>query len=254
MEASDYIAVMDSGVGGLSVLRELRRLLPKERYLFFGDSANAPYGGRSTEQVRELTLAAADRLMQRGIKALVIACNTATASAVEALRSTYPNLIIVGIEPALKPAADRFPGGQIGVMATEVTLRETKFATLLSRFSDRCRVVKLPMPGLVELIEQGKADFPETEALLRQTLEPYVGKLDALVLGCTHYPFVKPALRRILGQQLPLLDGGEGTARETKRRLTQAGLLYHGPGSLLLENSSHDPAMLSLSWHLLELP
>ena len=254
MDASDFIAVMDSGVGGISVLRELRRQLPRERYLFYGDSANAPYGSRPTQQVREMTMSAADRLIGRGIKALVLACNTATAVAADLLRQTYPDLIIIGVEPALKPAADRFPGGRIGVMATEVTLRESKFAALLSRYSHQCQVIKLPMPGLVERIEHGKADAPETEAFLRAALSPYVGSLDAVVLGCTHYPFVKPALRRILGEEVALLDGGAGTARETRRRLACGDLLYGGPGELILENSSGDPAMLTLSQHLLELP
>lgn len=252
MKSSDYIGVMDSGVGGISVLRELRRLMPDERYLFFGDSANAPYGSRPAEEIRRLTMAIAEKLFDRGCKALVIACNTATSAAVDTLRSTWPDRIIVGIEPALKPAADRFPGGNIGVMATEVTLREAKFAALMSRFSSTCRVSKLPMPGLVELVEQGLADSPQMDAFLRKNLENYVGKLDALVLGCTHYPFAKASLRRVLGDEVVLLDGGEGTARETRRRLAEAGLLYEGPGELLIENSSENPAMIDLCQKLLE--
>ena len=124
----DYIAVFDSGVGGISVLRHLVRQMPGERFLYFGDSANAPYGSRTTEEVRNLTLAAAEKLTtEYPIKALVIACNTATAAAVKQVREAYPNLIVIGIEPALKVAADHFPGGRVGVMATEVTLREEKF-------------------------------------------------------------------------------------------------------------------------------
>ena len=137
----DYIAVFDSGVGGISVLRHLRRELPNERFLYFGDSANAPYGTRPTEEIRALTLAAAEKLVARGIKALVVACNTATAAAIEDLRRCYPDLIVVGIEPALKIASDRFPGGTVGVMATPATLREGKFARLLQRFENHCRVV-----------------------------------------------------------------------------------------------------------------
>ena len=130
----DYIAVLDSGLGGLSVLRHLRRLLPGERFLYYGDSAHAPYGTRSRQEVEALTLEAAGMLMQRGLKALVVACNTATSAAIETLRKKYPDLIVVGIEPALKLAADRYPGGGIGVMATPVTLREEKFCHLLSRY------------------------------------------------------------------------------------------------------------------------
>ena len=131
----DYIAVFDSGVGGISVLRHLLRYLPGERYLYFGDSANAPYGSRTTEEVRQLTLAAAKKLTSEyPVKALVIACNTATAAAVKQVREAYPDLIVIGIEPALKVAADNFPGGRIGVMATEVTLREEKFQHQTERF------------------------------------------------------------------------------------------------------------------------
>ena len=247
---NEYIAVFDSGVGGISVLRELVRLMPEEHYLYFGDSANAPYGDRSTQQVRELTLAAADALLARGVKALVVACNTATAAAIAHLRQAHPDTIIIGIEPALKLAVDRFPAGRIGVMATQVTLREEKFAHQLERFP-HVSIDLIPAPGLVELIEGGKAGAPETETLLQTILAPYVGKLDALVLGCTHYPFVKPALARILGERTALLDGGEGTARQTRRCLEHADLLREGAGSIQLENSSHDPALLQLSAYLL---
>ncbi len=248
----DYIAVFDSGLGGISVLRHLRRLMPGERYLYFGDSANAPYGSRSTEEVRMLTLAAAERLLtSKPLKALVLACNTATAAAVKELRRTYPDLIVIGIEPALKVAADHYPGGRIGVMATDVTLREEKFDLLLHRFHENCSVAKIPVPGLVQLVEAGKADSPETEDLLRSLLAPYVGKLDAVVLGCTHYPLAAAAISRVLGETVVLLDGGEGTARETRRRLAQAGLLEEGSGELIMENSRPDSGLISLAYDLL---
>ena len=248
----DYIAVFDSGVGGISVLRHLRQALPQERFLYFGDSANAPYGTRPSWQIRDLTMAAAKMLMDRGCKALVVACNTATAAAIEDLRKAYPNRIIIGIEPALKIASDRFPGGTVGVMATPATLREEKFARLLSRFADHCRVVKLPAAGLVELVEAGKGNGAEAEALLRPLLAPYCGKLDAVVLGCTHYPFAGEAISRLLGQDTVLLDGGAGTARETRRRLEAAGLLHDGPGEVLIENSSGCPDMTARCYALLE--
>ena len=251
MVAADApIGVFDSGVGGISVLRELVKILPQEHFIYFGDSANAPYGNRTTEDIRRLTLSAAQELVERGCKALVIACNTATAAAINDLRSAYPDLIIVGIEPALKVAADRFPGGHIGVMATPVTLREEKFAQQLSRFPDAA-VSVIPVSGLVELIEAGKTDAAETETLLRPILEPFIGKLDALVLGCTHYPFAKTAIQNILGEKTVLLDGGEGTARETKRRLESAGLLAEGDGQVQLENSLGEPKMLALCARLL---
>ena len=248
----DYIAVFDSGVGGISVLRHLRRVMPGERYLYFGDSANAPYGTRTKQEVGALTFAAARRLVGQGVKALVVACNTATSAAIGDLRAAYPELIVIGIEPALKLAADRFPGGGIGVMATPMTLREEKFENLMHRYETVSRVYKLPAPGLVELVEQGRADSPEAEALLTALFAPYLGKLDAVVLGCTHYPFAAKAIARVLGEKVALLDGGDGTARETRRRLEEAGLLENGPGKVVLTNSLPDGDILRLSRELLE--
>ena len=249
----DYIAVFDSGVGGISVLRQLRKLMPDEKYVYYGDSANAPYGSRPTEEVRQLSLAVAEKLTtEYPIKALVVACNTATAAAIKTLRKEYPDLIVVGIEPALKLAADSFPGGNLGVLATEVTLREEKFDALMSRFSQECTVYKIPAPGVANLIEAGKNDDPEMIELLKNLLDPYVGKLDALVLGCTHYPFVTRNIAAIMGPKTTLLHGGKGTARETKRRLEKAGLLRTGEGSVEIRNSSENKKMLRLSYALLE--
>ena len=247
----NYIAVFDSGVGGISVLRHLVRLMPEERFLYLGDSANAPYGTRSREEVRKLSFDAAAKLQERGIKALVVACNTATSAAINELRYANPGLIVIGIEPALKLAADKFPGGRIGVMATPMTLREQKFAALMERCEGKCAIRKLPAPGLVELIEGGKADSPETDALLDKLFGPLKGQLDAVVLGCTHYPFAAKALRRVLGPEVALLDGGEGTARETLRRLRLGDLLRKGEGSVTIENSSGREDLLVLSRELL---
>ena len=245
-----YIAVFDSGVGGISVLQELVKCMPQEKFLYFGDSANAPYGEKSADRVRQLTLQAADMLLRRDMKALVVACNTATAAAITLLRERYPDTIIIGIEPALKLAADRFPTGTIGIMATHVTLQEEKLAHQLERFPE-ARVERIPATGLVELIESGVTDGPETDALLHRILDPYVGKLDALVLGCTHYPFVKTAIAKILGEKTVLFDGGEGTARHTQKLLEQAGLLRDGNGSVTIENSLGSAQMLAFSYRLL---
>ena len=244
------IGVFDSGLGGISVLKELMQLMPEEHYLYFGDSANAPYGTRTTEEVKILTLNAAARLYERGIKALVVACNTATAAAITQIREEYPNLIVVGIEPALKMATDQFPRGHVGIMATQVTLREEKLEHLVGRFPD-VTVEKIPVPGLVELVEQGKTQSEETEALLRNILKPYVGQLDAIVLGCTHYPFVKDTVQKILGEGVVVLDGGAGTARQTKRLLEERGLLRSGEGSLKMENSSGKKELLERGMALL---
>ena len=253
MDKTSYIAVFDSGVGGVSVLRELMRLMPNENFYYFGDSANAPYGLKTTNQVWSLTVSAARKLLDGlDAKAMVVACNTATAAAVHDLRSIWPEKIIIGIEPALKLACDLHPGGTIGIMATEVTLREKKLAALLARYSGNCTVLRLPSPGIVELVEAGKADSPEALALMEEELGHLRGKLDALVLGCTHYPFATETIRKILGEDVPLFDGGEGTAREARRRLEAAGLLRDGQGEVVWENSLDDPDILALSKQLLE--
>ena len=252
MDKHSYIAVFDSGVGGVSVLRELRALMPGERFYYFGDSRNAPYGKKTTEQVRELTLAAGRKLLiDRDCKALVVACNTATAAAITDLREAYPDRIIVGIEPALKLACDRHPGGTVGIMATDVTLREKKLAALMERVKRDCTVLRVHAPGAVELVEAGKCETDEAVALMERLLGEYIGNLDALVLGCTHYPFLKKAMGVVLGDRVELLDGGEGTARETRRRLLEAGLLWEDQGDLIVENSSEDPGKIDLTLGLL---
>lgn len=244
------IAVFDSGLGGISVLRELRRQLPQERFLYFGDSANAPYGTRPTEEIRALTLKNAGRLFSMGAKALVLACNTATSAAVDELRVRYPEKIIIGIEPALKPAVDRHPNGKILVMATEATLRERKFAALMERYGARCQICKCPCPALVELVERGQTSGDAVEAALRGYLADYLlPPPDAVVLGCTHYPFLRAVVRVVVGEGPELLDGADGTAKETRRRLAAADLLRSGAGEVRLCNS--DPKMLPLSQRLL---
>lgn len=247
----DYIGVFDSGLGGISVLRELVKAMPQERFLYFGDSANAPYGQKPVETVRQLTLEAAQLLFSRGVKALVVACNTATAAAIDILRERYPEEIIIGIEPALKVAADRFPTGQVGVMATEVTLHEEKFLHLAEHYP-ALGLHSISAPGLVELVEAGKGESDECEALLREILSPYAGKLDALVLGCTHYPFARGVISRILGERTQLLDGGAGTARQTLRRLMEADLLSpEGTGDIQMENSLGTPEIIFRAMELL---
>ena len=252
-QKSDYIGVFDSGVGGISVLGQLKKLLPNERFLYYGDSANAPYGKRPSQEVQALTLAAVEKMITHGLKALVVACNTATSVAIRILREKYPDLIVIGIEPALKPAVDQFPGGNIGVMATDVTLGEEKFNALLERFAGCANIAKIPAPGLVELVESGRGNTAEAEALLTQILGDHIGKLDALVLGCTHYPLVSSALRKVLGPRVVLFDGGEGTARETKRRLELAGLLHDGKGEILWQNSAENDEIFTLCRSLLDL-
>lgn len=248
------IAVFDSGLGGLSVLRSLVQLLPEENFLYFGDSANAPYGPRPTQEIRELTLARADELFAQGAKALVVACNTATSAAIDVLRCRYPERIIIGIEPALKPAADACPGGRIVVMATDATLRERKFAALMERYGENHTILKCPCPALVEFVERGELDSPALHEMLQQTLALFLHPApDAVVLGCTHFPFAAGAIRKVIGPGPHLFDGAEGTARETRRRLAEAGLLRTGgPGRIRLTNSRPEEEILRRSMALLE--
>ena len=246
------IAFFDSGIGGLTVLHQAKKRMPREDYLYYADTDHVPYGKKTKEEIRQYVQEAVDFIATQDVKALVVACNTATAAAIKLLRKKYPDLIVVGIEPALKLAADSFPGGRLGVLATEVTLREEKFDELMHRFDEQCTVYKIPAPGVANLIEAGKNDSPEMIALLRSLLDPYVGKLDALVLGCTHYPFVTRNIAAIMGPGTVLLHGGKGTARETKRRLAQRDLLREGSGSVTILNSADDPNMIRLSRALLE--
>ena len=235
------IAFFDSGVGGISVLREAVKLLAPEDFLFFGDSANAPYGTRPREEILRLTLAHAARFYQRGIKALVIACNTATSAAINELRRIYTDIPVIGIEPALKPAALMSLHPTVLVMATPGTVNGNKFHDLLGHYTDRADVIPLGCPGLMEFVENGDTDGPEVTAYLTALLSPYLRQnpIDAIVLGCTHYPFVAPVIRRIAGDGVKIFDGGKGTARELKRRLEQESLLrdcaHHG--SVTFENS-----------------
>lgn len=247
------IAVFDSGVGGISVLRELVRQLPHEDFLYYGDSANAPYGDKDTQTVRTLTMQAFSRMETLGFKAIVVACNTATSAAIRTLRERYTDIPVIGIEPALKPAVDRHPNGRVIVMATETTLRETKFAALMAKYQTRCEIRSLPCPGLMEYVERSELDSPALEGYLRKVLTPQLcTHTDAIVLGCTHYPFLRPVLQRIAGTETELIDGSEGTARETARQLQRCQLQKEqGTGRVEFRNSRPDEQILTLCRRLL---
>lgn len=220
------IGVFDSGVGGISVLRELVRLMPHEDFLYLGDSVHAPYGTKSLEEVRKLTISHIEMLLQRGAKSVVIACNTATSAAVAVLRKMYPAVPIVGIEPAIKPAVLYKPDSRIIVMATPMTLKQEKFKKLLEQYEKQAEIVSLPCPGLMEFVERGDLESGELKDYLTNLLCPVLEKkTDAIVLGCTHYPFVKHMIAEVVGEQIKIFDGGYGTAKEMKRRLEEAGLL-----------------------------
>jgi len=249
------VAVFDSGLGGISVLRELRALMPEENYLYFGDSANAPYGVRSLDEVRALTVDAISGLYQRGIKAAVIACNTATSAAITTLRERFADIPVIGMEPALKPAVLEHPHECVLVLATALTLREEKFSHLMERYDQRAEVISLPCPELVEFVERGELDSPALDAYLQQRLGPWRERADAAVLGCTHFPFLKNAIRKALNENAVLYDGGAGTARQTRRQLELRDLRREGDdlGSVVIENSLDTPEILGRSCFLLEL-
>lgn len=250
LDCDGPIGVMDSGMGGISVLRELAGLLPHENFVFYGDSANAPYGSRSTEEIYQLTEQVVQKLLKLGVKAVVIACNTASSAAGARLRAEYPELPIVAIEPALKPAVIACPGGRVVVLATEATLRERKFAGLLEEWKEKAEIIKLPLPGLPEFVERGELDSPQ----LRKFLQGFFVQLadrpvDGVVLGCTHYPFVRKVIAELLGPQVKVFDGAAGTARQLRRRLYSRRLLTANqqPGSIQWLNSSPEPEMIELS-------
>ena len=254
MDRTSPIGFFDSGMGGISVLRGSRALLPGEDCLYFGDSLHAPYGVRPVEEVRDLSRAAVDHLLERGAKAIVIACNTATSAAAACLREEYPQIPIIGTEPAVKPAVERHPGGRILVMATAMTLKEQKFFDLWDQYRDRAEIVPVPCSGLMEYVERGMLRGDEVERFLLEKLEPFTKvPVDAVVLGCTHYPFLCGAIRKIVGRRPEILDGSEGVARQLRRRLEELDLLNPRAegGQVAFENSLEGPEMIGLSETLL---
>ena len=221
------IGFMDSGLGGLSVLIEAVREMSSEDFLYFGDSANAPYGTRPQEEIKRLTYAVVEKLLDKGIKGLAVACNTATSAAVRSLREDYPDLPIVGIEPAIKPAVECNKGGRIIVMATPMTIGQQKYKDLVERFRGDCDLVSVSCPGLMEFVEEGDLEGPELTAFFDTHLKKYLTEdTETIVLGCTHYPFIRPQLKAYLNNDaISIIDGSLGTARELKRRLSEKGLL-----------------------------
>lgn len=255
MNSQNPIGFFDSGLGGISVLKGTRALLPGEDYLYYGDSANAPYGVRTVEEVQQLSRQAAEFLLSRGAKALVIACNTATSAAAAMLRKAYPDITIIGTEPAIKPAVQDHPGGRILVLATAMTLQEQKFMDLWGQFREEADIVPVPCTGLMEFVEQGVLAGPEVESFLLEKLEPFTKvPVDAVVLGCTHYPFLANAIRKIVGKAPAIYDSADGVARQLGRRLEEQGLLNirKTGGTVTFFNSSADEKLLHLSQTLLK--
>ena len=222
-DAFSPIGMFDSGVGGISVLREAVRLLPNERFIFYGDTRNAPYGTKSRETVLALSRQVVQKLLERGVKAIVIACNTATSAAAADLRSEYPELPIIAMEPALKPASLLHRDGVVLSLATPGTIAGEKYAHLYALYGEG--VVSLPCPGLMEFVERGELGGPALNTYFETLFAPYRGnKVEGIVLGCTHYSFLKRTIAAFF-PGVPLLDGNEGTVRQLRRRLEAKGLL-----------------------------
>ncbi|WP_068539607.1 glutamate racemase [Olegusella massiliensis] len=253
--AKDFIGVLDSGVGGISILRKLVRELPCEDFCFFGDSAHNPYGEKTDEEVRTLTRHIIAQMVENGAKAVVIACNTATSAAAKALRNEY-DMPIVGVEPALKPACEVLPQGRILVMATPVTLRLDKYQQLKKDCHSTAEVIEAPCAGLATRIEKGHLDDADLHALLESLIGCWAGQIDGVVLGCTHYPFVTKQIRDVLGE-VRFFDGAAGTARQTRHLLEMRGLLNKGNhlGNVQLKSSLDTPEQAKLyRWFFEEAP
>ena len=254
---SGFTGVFDSGIGGISILRALKNRMPYEDFVYYGDTANAPYGDKDKEEIERLSLAITRHFVENGVKAVVIACNTATSAAAETIRALYPGIPVIGEEPAIKPAYEAIGRGRILVMATDATLRLEKFKKLYDTFAGKTELEICNCSGLAELIEKGDLKSPVIKNKVEELYKPYAGKTDGIVLGCTHYPLISDVIREVAGD-IPLFDGSLGTARELERKLKETGQLKTctlqadagctdmPEGKVLFETSSDDPDTLKL--------
>lgn len=226
MDSAAAVGVFDSGVGGLSVLRAIRSLLPAQPLLYFGDQAHVPYGSRSLEEVRAFSEEITRFLLRRGAKLIVVACNTASAAALQYLRQTFPDVPFVGMEPAVKPAAEGSRTHRVGVLATPATFQGALYASVVERFASGTTLFQDTCPGLVQEVEAGRLDGPETRRILEKALRPMLeNQIDTVVLGCTHYPFVIPLIQQIAGPGVQVIDPAPAIARQTQRLLESRGWL-----------------------------
>jgi glutamate racemase len=218
------IGVFDSGVGGLSVLRAMRELMPEEPVIYFGDQGHVPYGPRPMEQVRDFSEAITRFLVDQDAKLIVVACNTASAAALHYLRKKFPDVSFVGMEPAVKPAAERTRSGLVGVLATPATFQGALYASVLERFANGVQVLQHACPGLVDQIERGDLEGEETRAILEAALHPMLRRgIDTVVLGCTHYPFVIPLIEQVVGENVRVIDPAPAVAKQAQRLLEAGG-------------------------------
>lgn len=238
------IGIFDSGLGGISVLKTAVKLLPGESFIYYGDSKNAPYGTKTKEEVFQLSKNICDFLVSKGVKAIVVACNTATSAAIKDLRRLY-DIPIIGMEPALKPAIESNQGGHIAVMATPMTLKEEKFRLLLERLSSDVKVYKIPAPKIVELVEAGMANTSLMDEVVRDYFQDIpLASLESVVLGCTHFIFIKDSVKKI-SENISLFDGNEGTIHQLIRKIKLSNesnptLEIINSGGKLYEERSYD--------------
>lgn len=232
------VGIFDSGLGGLSVLREIHSLLPSQPLMYVGDQAHVPYGKRQPAEIREFSFGITRYLIQSGAVLIVVACNTASAAALKALRLNFPDIPFVGMEPAVKPASQQTHNGIVGVLATPATFQGDLYNTLVEKFAQDVTILKNTLPGLVEEIENGRLDSPATRAILEKAIRPMIARgADTLVLGCTHFPFVLPLIREIAGPQVNVIDPAPAIARRTQALLQEFNL----------ENSSGEPGQITFS-------
>lgn len=240
MTSNQPIGVFDSGLGGLSVLGDIRALMPNEDIRYFADNAYCPYGLRSREEIQERTRLVAGTLFDQGAKAIVVACNTASAMAIHNVRAHFPGRQIVGLEPAVKPAASLTRTGKVGVLATPVTVAGERLRWLIETHANGVEVHTVAAPGLVELVEAGILRGPEVVAALEPLLDPMIAAgVDVVVLGCTHYPFLRDEIEAYFGEGVPVIDSGAAIARRTRQVLMHEGLLTasEAPGELVVMTS-----------------
>src|SRR6266540_4402969 len=222
---SAHIGIFDSGVGGLSVLRAIRAQMPEESVIYFGDQGHIPYGSRPMEQIRDFSEAITKFLLEKDTKIIVVACNTASAAALKYLREKFANVQFVGMEPAVKPAAEHTQTGKVGVLATPATFQGALYASVVERFTNGVELFQNTCPGLVQQIEQGNLNGEETRRILEGALLPMLEKnIDTVVLGCTHYPFVIPLIQRIVGETVRVIDPAPSVARQAGRLLEARGM------------------------------
>lgn len=227
------IGIFDSGVGGLSVLREIRSLMPNENTIYIGDQGHVPYGPRPMEQIQDFSEGITRYLLSQNAKIIVVACNTASAAALAYLRQTFPDVQFVGMEPAVKPAAEKTKTGKVGVLATPATFQGALYASVVERFANGVELFQDTCSGLVQQIEMGNLDGGETRSILENALHPMLEKnIDTVVLGCTHYPFVIPLIEKIVGEKVRVIDPAPAVARQVKRLLETGGMASQNGGRI----------------------